>query len=116
MTRQEIRTNDTLMRHLTAFGNNDMDAILSDYEEHSEILTLERTYKGLQAIREFFESMFELIPTGSFFEMKKLTVSRNIAHIIWASKSETANIVFGTDTFVIQNEKIVSHTVATHIL
>jgi hypothetical protein len=44
--------------------------------------------------------------------MKQLTVSENVAHIIWASESAIATIPFGTDTFVLENDKIRFHTVA----
>jgi hypothetical protein len=44
--------------------------------------------------------------------MKQLTVIENVAHIIWASESEVATIPFGTDTFVLEKDKIRFHTVS----
>lgn len=111
----ETATNNILTHHLTAFGNNNLDEIMLDYTAQSMVLTNNGTIKGLEGIRYFFETMFKLIPTGAHFEMKQLTIGNNIAHIIWASTSATADIPFGTDTFVIENEKIKVHTVATFI-
>jgi ketosteroid isomerase-like protein len=108
----ETATNDILTHHLTAFGCNDLDEIMLDYIEQSIILSDKGAIKGLDKIRQFFETMFGLIPTGSHFEMKQLTVSENAAHIIWASKSATADLPFGTDTFIVEKEKIMVHTVA----
>ncbi|MDH4461310.1 MAG: nuclear transport factor 2 family protein [Flectobacillus sp.] len=112
---QDSTTNDVLMHHLTAFGNNDLAEIMLDYTEESEVLTSTGAIKGLSAITAFFSDLFSIIPTGSDFEMKQLTVTANVAHIIWASESAVAVIPFGTDTFVMENEKIRFHSVAADI-
>lgn len=115
MNTVEIATKEVLMHHLKAFGNNNLDEIMLDYSEQSTILCNEGAVKGLDKIRQFFENMFGLIPTGSHFDMNQLTISDNAAHIIWASKSATADISFGTDTFIIENDKIIIHTVSAFI-
>ncbi len=112
---QDSTTNDVLMHHLTAFGNNDLAEIMLDYTEESEVLTSTGAIKGLSAITAFFSDLFSIIPTGSDFEMKQLTVTENVAHIIWASESAVAVIPFGTDTFVMENGKIRFHSVAADI-
>ena len=112
---QNSITNDVLMHHLTAFGNNDLAEIMFDYTEDSEILTSTGAIKGLSAIAAFFSDLFTTIPTGSDFEMKQLTVTENVAHIIWASESAVAAIPFGTDTFVLEQDKIRFHTVSADI-
>lgn len=112
---QNSVTKNVLMHHLTAFGNNDLIEILLDYTENSEILTSIGSVKGLNAIASFFSDLFITIPVGANFEMKQLTVTENIAHIIWASESTVAIIPFGTDTFVLENDKIRFHTVSTDI-
>lgn len=110
----ETVTNTVLMHHLTAFGDNNLDEIMLDYTEESIVLTDNGALNGLEKIRQFFKEMFALIPTGSHFEMKQLTISGTAAHIIWASRSATADIPFGTDTFIIENEKIKVHTVSAY--
>ena len=109
-----MTTNDVLMHHLTAFGSNDLEEILKDYTEQSEILTANGPLKGLEAIRGFFVDFFTAIPTGSAFEMKKLTVTGPVAYIFWTSESETFEFLMGTDTFFLQDEKILYHTVADY--
>lgn len=108
----DYSTKDILTHHLTAFGDNDLEEILKDYTERSVILTREGTIQGIAKIRYFFEGLFKLIPTGSFFEMMQLSVVDNVAHIIWKSSSETARINLGTDTFFMEENKILFHTVA----
>lgn len=111
-----METKDILNHHLTAFGNNDLDEILKDYSEDSEVLTSDGPLKGLSAIRTFFEKLFVTIPTGSFFEMKKSIITGSFAYIVWASESNVAKIPFGTDSFFIEGTKIRLHTVGAHIL
>lgn len=115
MTTIETTTNALLMHHLNAFGDNNLREIMLDYTEESIVLTDKGLLKGLDKIEQFFKDMFELIPTGSQFEMNQLTVRGNAAHIIWASKSAIADIPFGTDTFILENKKIKVHTVSTYI-
>lgn len=107
-------TKTVLKHHLSAFGNNNLDEIMIDYTEESTVLTDKGALNGLDKIQQFFEEMFGLIPTGSHFEMKQLTISATAAHIIWASKSAAADIPFGTDTFIIENGKIKIHTVSAY--
>jgi hypothetical protein len=116
MNTVEITTGKVLMHHLTAFGNNNLDEIMLDYTEDSTLLCDKGILKGLDKIRLFLEEMFSLIPSGSEFEMKQLAISYKVAHIIWKSKSVIAEISFGTDTFLIENDKIKVHTVATLVI
>ncbi len=112
---QNSITNDVLMHHLNAFGNNDLAEIMLDYTEDSEVLTSTGAIKGLSAIAAFFSDLFIIIPTGSAFEMKQLTVTENVAHIIWASESAVTAIPFGTDTFVLEQDKIKFNTISADI-
>jgi ketosteroid isomerase-like protein len=116
MNTVEIATKKVLMQHLTAFGNNNLDEIMLDYTEESTLLCDKGTLKGLDKIRQLFEEMFSLIPSGSEFEMKQLTISDKVAHIIWTSKSVISEIPFGTDTFLIEDDKIKVHTVAALVI
>ncbi|HEV7331320.1 MAG TPA: nuclear transport factor 2 family protein [Flavisolibacter sp.] len=116
MATSETLTSEVLNHHLTAFGGNDLDEILKDYTDESEVLTPDGPLKGLVVIRKFFAEYFATIPTGSAFDMKQLTVTGNAAYIVWTSESQVASIPMGTDTFFLQDGKIRLHTVAAHIL
>jgi ketosteroid isomerase-like protein len=107
-------TKEVLTHHLTAFGNNDLSEIMKDYIEESEVLTPEGSLKGLTAIRDFFSNYFDVIPTGSTFDLKQMTVTHNIAYVAWTSESATTNILLGTDSFFLEGNKIRFHTVADY--
>ncbi|MCG2616312.1 nuclear transport factor 2 family protein [Terrimonas sp. NA20] len=105
---------EVLHHHLSAFGSNDLEAILEDYSEESVILTKDGAVVGLANIRTFFEHFFQLIPTGSSFEMIRQELSGPVAYIAWSSESPTASIPMGSDTFIIEKGMIRYHTVADH--
>lgn len=109
-------TKKILNEHLTAFGENDLNKIMLDYTEESKVLTKDGSITGLENIRAFFSELFIMIPAGSFFEMQQLSITKNVAHIIWNSKSSVAEIPFGTDTFFMENGKIKFHTVSAYII
>lgn len=95
MNTVEIATKAVLMHHLTAFGDNNLDEIMLDYTEQSTLLCDKGALKGLDKIRQFLEEMFRLIPSGSEFQMKQLTISQQSAHIIWTSKSSISKYLLG---------------------
>ena len=109
-------TQEVLIHHLTAFGNNDLDEIMKDYTEESELVTPQGSVKGLVPIRKFFGDCFNLIPIGSAFEMKQQVIIGSHAYLAWSSESVTAKIPFGTDTFLIEADKIKLHTLGAHIV
>jgi len=108
------KTQELLNHHLTAFGNNDLDEIMKDYTEDSELMTPEGMSKGLESIRKFFEDFFIAIPTGSDFKMKQLLVTGPVGYIAWSSESDVAKFPVGTDTFFLEGDKIRYHTVADY--
>ncbi|RYC68882.1 MULTISPECIES: nuclear transport factor 2 family protein [Spirosoma] len=114
MNANEAITNDILSHHLTAFGNNDLAEILKDYTEESQVLAPNGPLIGLAAIRQFFADYFLAIPTGSVFTMKQLTVRHQVGYVAWASDSAIAQIPMGTDTFFLEGDKIIVHTVADY--
>lgn len=116
MEKIEALTKEVLTHHLTAFGNNDLEEIMKDYTEASQVLTPNGPLKGLAAIRQFFADYFVTIPTGSSFELKQLTVTRQVGYVAWASESAVAQIPMGTDTFFLEGDKIRFHTVADYRL
>ncbi len=103
-----------LMHHLTAFGNNDLNEILTDYTDESVIMTINGTVTGLSAIRNFFEDFFAAIPTGSSFGMEQKILVGNIAYIVWNSETDATRFPMGTDTFVFDGGKIKYHTVTDY--
>lgn len=57
-------TKEVLVRHLEAFGANDLAGIMADYAEEAILVTPDSTYTGQAAIEGLFTGLFPAFPTG----------------------------------------------------
>lgn len=112
----QTKMEEILNHHVSAFIEADVNEILKDFTEKSEILTPDGGLKGLNAIRSFLEETFKMVPKGSAFELKQTIIRDNIAYVVWSGQSSFVNIPIGTDTFIVENDKIVYQTLAAHIV
>ena len=110
-------TRQVLEHHLAAFGVGDLEGILSDYTDDSTLIGPDGVAKGRQAIRASFErGLDSLFKPGTYeFTMDTLQVADDIAYIVWHANCASADIVFGTDTFLIRDGKIAVQTFAAKI-
>jgi len=115
-TMLQTKTKTILDHHVSSFLEADMEEIMKDFSEQSELLTPQGALKGTSAIRVFFEEIFKLIPKGSTLELKQEIIRDNIAYVVWASESIFATIPMGTDTFIMEEDKIRYQILAAHII
>ena len=109
-------TKDVLEHHLKAFDQGDLNGVLSDYAPGAVVFTKDGTFKGVDAIRPLFETLFaEFAKPGATFTMKQQLVEGDYAYILWTA--ETADNVYelATDTFVVQQGKIVAQSFTAKI-
>lgn len=112
MNAQSSSTDSVVRNHLQAFLEQEgIDAIVKDYNDTARLYTETKIYHGKREVRGFFVDFIEGLPEGAIgrFELRSLQVEENIAYITWNVGSE---IPLGTDTFVVENGKIVSQTFA----
>jgi hypothetical protein len=104
---------DTVVRnHLTAFlEQRGVDSVVADYDDAAQFHTEAGIYRGKQEIHGFFVDFIAGLPDGAInrFELRTLQVEGSIGYITWSVGSE---IPLGTDTFVVDDGKIVSQTFA----
>ncbi|MEQ1588241.1 MAG: nuclear transport factor 2 family protein [Cyclobacteriaceae bacterium] len=109
----EDKTKETLDHHWVAFQANDLEATMDDYTGESVLITPDRTYRGLTEIRENFVGAFAAFPKGSStLVLEKSVVVNDVGYILWHAKTPAFTLSFATDTFIIQNGKIVHQTYA----
>jgi ketosteroid isomerase-like protein len=107
-------TETVVRNHLSALlEQKGVAAIVSDYDADARFITEDRTYRGKQEIKEFFDGFITSLPAGAIehFTLRSLWVDRDVAYITWCVIDD---IPLGTDTFVVDNGKIVSQTFAMH--
>lgn len=112
----QTKIEEILNHHVSAFIETDVNEIMKDFTEASELLTPDGSFKGLDGIRSFFEEIFKIVPKGSTLEMKQQIVRDNMAYIVWTGESTFVSIPFGTDTFIMENERIMFQNAAAYII
>jgi hypothetical protein len=106
-------TEDVLNQHLKAFGEGDMEAILADYADNAVVMNEAKVMKGHEEIQPLFEAFFdEFGKPGVSFEMIDTKVEGDVAYIVWKAETPDNIYKYATDTFVIQDGKIVYQTLA----
>jgi hypothetical protein len=106
-------TKDVLVRHLEAFGANDLSGIMADYAEGAVLVTPDSTYTGQAAIEGLFTGLFPAFPAGeTIINLDKMVIDNELAFIVWNGDTPVFNVPFATDTFVIVDGKIQKQTFA----
>jgi ketosteroid isomerase-like protein len=109
-------TQDVLKHHLKCFGKGDLAGTMADYTAESRIFTPDGLLRGTETIRKFFVRMFEeFAKPGLSFEMLRQEVDGDSAYIVWKAETADNDFELGTDTFIVQNGKIVTQTFAAKI-
>ena len=107
----------TLNHHLQAFVENDIEEMMKDYTEQSEVWTSEGAIVGLEAISSFFSYVFTLLPQESIqLDIKQNIVKEDRAYIVWSADSSVISIPTGTDSFEIRDGKILWQSTAAQIV
>jgi ketosteroid isomerase-like protein len=109
-------TEDVLDHHLDAFGNQNLEKILVDYDEDSVIVTNIGVFRGLDEIEEMFAGLFdEFSQGGTTLEVDDTIVEDEFAYLLWNAETPDNVYEFCTDTFYIPDETIEFQTFAGHI-
>jgi ketosteroid isomerase-like protein len=112
MKAESSATEAVVRHHLAAFlEQKGIAAIVNDYAEDARFCTEARIYQGKREIGGFFEDFMGSLPDRAIdrFSLRSMHVDGNIAYITW---SVGGDIPLGTDTFVVDDGKIVGQTFA----
>lgn len=110
----EAVSESVVRHHLQAFlEQRGVAAITSDYAADARFLPGTRVYRGRPEIRAFFTDFLAALPAGALdrFALTSLRVAGNVAYITW---SVGTDIPLGTDTFVVEDGRLVSQTFAMY--
>ena len=109
-------TQQVLAHHLEFFGKLDLDGTMADYVDEATFISQGGVLHGSIAIRQFFGSLFEEFQKpGMSFDLLQQEVDGDTAYIVWTAESADNVFEIGTDTFIVQNGKIVTQTFAGKI-
>jgi hypothetical protein len=113
MQTSETGAESIFRHHLEALINNDLNELMKDYTEASELWMPEGEIIGLQAISAFYSYAFSLFPKGkTYLEEKKMIAKGNKLYTIWTADSPVVNVPFACDCFEMKDGKILWQTTA----
>jgi ketosteroid isomerase-like protein len=110
---EPMTTAQVLEKHLELVGNRDLPAVMEFYAPDAFMITPDAILQGPDQIRTFFVAqMAEFALPGLDFELKEKKVNGNIAYIVWTADTAENTYHYASDTFVIENGRIVAQTIA----
>jgi ketosteroid isomerase-like protein len=117
MATQIKGTRQVLDHHLHSLAAGNIDEILDDYHEDALLIIPDATFKGHAGIRSMFEGSLQgLFKPGTYhLTMDTLRVEGDVAYIVWHAKCSSADVPYGTDTFIVRDGKIAVQTFAAKI-
>ncbi len=115
LARTSTAIEETLSRHIEAFAEGDLNALMSDYCETAVLITPDGIFRGSEAIKTFFEGFMANLPCGSTFKVLQRIAERTMAYIVWSGRSERIEIPFTTETFIVRDGKILTQTVTSQM-
>ena len=109
-------TKEVLDHHLRSFGEHDLRGILSDYAPGAVLFTPEGPLRGVDGINTFFQALLaEFGKPGATFSLKHQSIEGDYGYILWTAETADNEYGLGTDTFVVQDGKIVVQSFAGKI-
>jgi ketosteroid isomerase-like protein len=110
-------TKDIVDQHLKCFSEHDLDGVLADYSPDAILFVPGQTLKGREAIKPFFLGLIaEFAKPGASFSMRQQRSEGDYAYILWSADTADNSYEAATDTFVVQNGKIVAQSFAAKII
>ncbi|MEM7541011.1 MAG: nuclear transport factor 2 family protein [Pseudomonadota bacterium] len=101
--------------HLEAFGAGDLNEILTDFTDQTVMIYGDKVWRGVEGARDFFNMWLDdLLPAGCKFELIDKIATDDMVYITWTAESDNYVFDYGTDTFVMKDDKVWRQTVATH--
>jgi len=110
-------TSDVLDHHLKCFGEGDLDGILADYSPDAVLFVPTGPLRGPDAMKPLFQALIsEFAKPGSTFAMQQRFVEGDYAYILWSAETADNSYEIATDTFVVQNGRIVAQSFAAKVV
>jgi hypothetical protein len=109
--RETASANRVIEHHLKCFGEGDLEGILADYAPGAVLFTPGGPLRGEDALRPLFQAMIaEFRKPGAAFNLKQQFIEADYGYILWTAESADNVYELGTDTFVVQDGKIVAQS------
>jgi len=107
-------TSEVWQHHIDTWNARDVEGIVADYTEESVVIMVNKVYRGKKEIRELFVRLFDTFDGAEDHEIDPAFIIGKVVYITWRAKIEGIAIPLGTDTFVIEDGKILYQTITSN--
>lgn len=104
-------TQEVFDHHVGGFVARDVSMVLEDYTDDSVLISNGKLFEGTAEIGTFYSELFDELPADCQFALPECVVRDRFVYIVWNGESDTVVYDFATDTFVVENGKVVFQTV-----
>jgi hypothetical protein len=105
-------TNEVWQHHIDSWGQRDVEALTGDYTENSILIINGEKFRGTSAIKNAFLQLFGIFDHGAQ-RIDPVVIDGRIVYITWHFTPTAKAEFFGTDTFVVEQGKIMIQTIAS---
>lgn len=110
-------TNDVLNQHLKSFREHALEGVLADYSSDAVLFIPGKLLRGPDEIKPFFQTLLsEFAKPGASFSLRQQCVEGEYAYILWSAETADNCYDAATDTFVVQDGKIVAQSFSAKII
>jgi ketosteroid isomerase-like protein len=104
-----ITTSNVLDHHLKCFAESDLAGMMTDYSSNAVLFMPSGSFKGSEEIKSALETLLmEFAKPGCSFSLQWRSAEGHYAYIGWSAETPDNSYENATDTFIVQNEKIVT--------
>lgn len=100
--------------HIEAWEKRSVEAIASGYSDEAVLIVNNKIFQGPEQVKNVFSQLFAIFDNGKNRIDTPVLLGRFI-YITWHSTPSEGPEFFGTDTFVVENGKIILQTIASEL-
>ncbi|MBR2742996.1 MAG: nuclear transport factor 2 family protein [Clostridia bacterium] len=106
-------TLEIIHQHSENLIGKNLEAVMADFAQDAVMISPQGVLKGYDALRANFEGTIKnLLTPDAKAEILLEKAEGKIGYCIWKLESDHVSIPFASDTFVVENDKIVAQTFA----
>ncbi|EDP65810.1 hypothetical protein BAL199_03259 [alpha proteobacterium BAL199] len=107
---------EVLGHHMSCLASSNVEGLLEDYTDQSILFSPDGVFEGREQIKTFLNGLVTMmLPAGTSFTSVRQDKRGETVFLMWQAESRTMKFHLGTDTLVIRDGKIVTHTFAAAV-
>ena len=100
---------DIVDRYIAALNAHDPDRVLDLYHPRSVLVTSQRTIQGVEALKGWFQDLFNRVLPAAVFSLEESTGSLGSRTFSWRATANPGRVNDGSDSFGLVDKKITYH-------